>query len=265
MLQTSGRWRSSKARHCHGCGCCNCCNGHPAGKKTPVGPGRSHGEMAGFSNWSTGACSQVLYPQRSPLTGLFLFIWVARSATPISKKLQPCSEHWPFMDVGKKCPLFPPATEDSGPAPCSDRRTPGHDCPSATEYPLQALRWQPSPDQWVGSTKIQYPAPPKKLLGTFSSYLIRASTAVYCSIPKFPRILLVTSNLAFQGFLHSFFWGACVNILRRDGRAPSHFDWHRHVSGYIKENWQLGRRKRWLVRGIIPELKSVFLFPLIWE
>ena len=162
MLQTSGRWRSSKARHCHGCGCCNCCNGHPAGKKTPVGPGRSHGEMAGFSNWSTGACSQVLYPQRSPLTGLFLFIWVARSATPISKKLQPCSEHWPFMDVGKKCPLFPPATEDSGPAPCSDRRTPGHDCPSATEYPLQALRWQPSPDQWVGSTKIQYPAPPKK-------------------------------------------------------------------------------------------------------
>ena len=135
------------------------------GKKTPVGPGRSHGEMAGFSNWSTGACSQVLYPQRSPLTGLFLFIWVARSATPISKKLQPCSEHWPFMDVGKKCPLFPPATEDSGPAPCSDRRTPGHDCPSATEYPLQALRWQPSPDQWVGSTKIQYPAPPKKIAG----------------------------------------------------------------------------------------------------
>mmetsp|Transcript_1017 Transcript_1017/g.1742 ORF Transcript_1017/g.1742 Transcript_1017/m.1742 type:complete len:251 (+) Transcript_1017:192-944(+) len=30
------------------------------------------------------------------------------------------------------------AATDSSPAPCSDRRTPGHDCPSATEYPLQA-------------------------------------------------------------------------------------------------------------------------------
>ena len=205
----------------------------------------------------------LLYPQRSPLTGVFMFIWVARSAKPISKKLQPCSERWPFMDVGFNAPFFRRRLRIvvlllaviGGPLVMIVLQ----------QRSILYRRWDGNLRQISGLDRPRYSTPPpKKLLGTFSSYLIRASTAVYCSIPKFPRILLVTSNLAFR-FLHSFFWGTCVNILRRDGRAPSHFDWHRHVSGYIEENWQLGRRKRWLVRGIIPELNSVFLFPLIWE
>mmetsp|Transcript_53531 Transcript_53531/g.116979 ORF Transcript_53531/g.116979 Transcript_53531/m.116979 type:complete len:326 (+) Transcript_53531:224-1201(+) len=43
------------------------------------------------------------------------------------------------------------AATDSGPAPCSDRRTPGHDCPSATEYPLQARSGWKEDFHWTES------------------------------------------------------------------------------------------------------------------